>query len=78
MSIQPEEVVSVVRDVPQQAKVAQPEVAPVAPTNQADQANQNITSQQVQRKQAQSGAKPRIVTELIIEEMSIDGMCGVY
>jgi mycofactocin precursor len=71
MSIQPEEVVSVVRDVLQQPEVAQSEVAPVSPNKQ------HLTPQQ-QRKQARLVEKPRIMKELVIEEISIDGMCGVY
>lgn len=67
MSTQPEEVVTAVQDVFQQ-----PEVAPVSPNNQ------HLTPQQKQRTQARLAEKPRIMTELIIEEISIDGMCGVY
>lgn len=27
---------------------------------------------------AQTGSKPQILDDLVIEEVSIDGMCGVY
>lgn len=27
---------------------------------------------------ATAGAEPTVVTELLVEEISIDGMCGVY
>lgn len=72
MSIQPETVVSVVGDVLHPSDSEQPEVVPAVLVSLT---NQHLT---LQHKAMQPVEKPQIVTELIIEEISIDGMCGVY
>jgi mycofactocin precursor len=38
----------------------------------------DLRADPVCRETASSAEKPQIVDELIIEEVSIDGMCGVY